>query len=68
MINSGERGFGLAKFSAQERTRRWDRVRELMSQAKLGAISAATVYLARFPSASLAVSQADEATARGKAR
>jgi Xaa-Pro aminopeptidase len=38
MINSGERGFGLAKFSAQERTRRWDRVRELMRQAKLDAI------------------------------
>jgi Xaa-Pro aminopeptidase len=38
MINSGERGFGLPKFSAQERIRRWSRVRELMRQAKLDAI------------------------------
>ena len=38
MINSGERGFGLPKFSAQERIRRWSRVRELMREAKLDAI------------------------------
>lgn len=38
MINSGERGFGLAKFSLAERERRWGRVRELMRQEKLGAI------------------------------
>ncbi len=30
MINSGERGFGLPKFSRDERTRRWGRVRALM--------------------------------------
>src|SRR5215470_16038732 len=30
MINSGERGFGLPKFSHNERERRWRRVRELM--------------------------------------
>ncbi len=28
MINSGERGFGLPKFSWAERERRWGRVRE----------------------------------------
>src|SRR5215470_13629308 len=30
MTNSGERGFGLPKFSHNERERRWRRVRELM--------------------------------------
>ncbi|MGH7834316.1 MAG: M24 family metallopeptidase [Candidatus Binatia bacterium] len=30
MINSGERGFGLPRFSLKERERRWGRVRELM--------------------------------------
>ncbi|HEX9443352.1 MAG TPA: M24 family metallopeptidase, partial [Candidatus Binatia bacterium] len=38
MINSGERGFGLPKFSAAERERRWGRVRELMRRAGLDAI------------------------------
>jgi Xaa-Pro dipeptidase len=38
MINSGERGFGLPKFSAAERERRWGRVRELMRAAGLDAI------------------------------
>jgi Xaa-Pro dipeptidase len=38
MINSGERGFGLPKFSPDERTRRWGRVRELMRQHQLDAI------------------------------
>ena len=38
MINSGERGFGLPKFSRDERTRRWGRVRELMRQHQLDAI------------------------------
>jgi Xaa-Pro dipeptidase len=38
MINSGERGFGLPKLSHQERARRWDRVRELMQQARVDAI------------------------------
>ena len=38
MINSGERGFGLAKFSLAERERRWRRVRELMRQQQLEAI------------------------------
>src|SRR5215472_8129367 len=38
MINSGERGFGLPKFSREERTRRWGRVRELMRQHHLDAI------------------------------
>jgi Xaa-Pro dipeptidase len=38
MINSGERGFGLPKFSHEERTRRWNRVRELMCQQGLDAI------------------------------
>lgn len=38
MINSGERGFGLAKFSPLERQRRWGRVRELMREQKLDAI------------------------------
>src|SRR5262245_26864472 len=38
MINSGERGFGLAKFSLAERERRWNRVRELMRREKLDAI------------------------------
>src|SRR5882724_5832215 len=38
MINSGERGFGLPKFSGEERTRRWGRVRELMRGGKLDAI------------------------------
>ena len=35
MINSGERGFGLPKFSLKERERRWERVRELMREAGL---------------------------------
>ncbi|HEY1266019.1 MAG TPA: M24 family metallopeptidase [Candidatus Binatia bacterium] len=38
MINSGERGFGLPRFSAAERERRWGRVRELMRAAGLHAI------------------------------
>jgi Xaa-Pro dipeptidase len=38
MINSGERGFGLPKFSLIERERRWGRVRELMRRAGLDAI------------------------------
>src|SRR5262245_31940338 len=38
MINSGERGFGLPKFSHAERERRWSRVRELMRQKQLDAI------------------------------
>lgn len=38
MINSGERGFGLPKFSHAERERRWSRVRELMRGARLDAI------------------------------
>ncbi|MGH7824359.1 MAG: M24 family metallopeptidase [Candidatus Binatia bacterium] len=40
MINSGERGFGLAKFSHQERDRRWARVRALMRDRKIDAIIA----------------------------
>ena len=38
MINSGERGFGLPKFSLKERERRWGRVRELMRKGRLDAI------------------------------
>ena len=38
MINSGERGFGLPKFSHQERERRWGRVRALMRQQQFDAI------------------------------
>jgi Xaa-Pro aminopeptidase len=38
MINSGERGFGLGKFSIAERERRWGRVRQLMAQEQLDAI------------------------------
>ncbi len=38
MINSGERGFDLPKFSHGERARRWGRVRELMRGEKLDAI------------------------------
>jgi Xaa-Pro dipeptidase len=38
MINSGERGFGLPKFSQAERERRWSRVRERMRQEQLDAI------------------------------
>src|SRR4029450_4858248 len=38
MINSGERGFGLGKFSLAERDRRWSRVRELMRFEGLDAI------------------------------
>jgi Xaa-Pro dipeptidase len=38
MINSGERGFGLPKFSHDERVRRWGRVRELMRRQQLDAI------------------------------
>jgi Xaa-Pro aminopeptidase len=38
MINSGERGFGLPRFSHSERARRWSRVRELMRLQQLDAI------------------------------
>jgi Xaa-Pro dipeptidase len=38
MINSGERGFGLARFSHGERQRRWSSVRELMRREQLDAI------------------------------
>src|SRR5262245_41432907 len=38
IINSGDRGFGLPKFSREERTRRWGRVRKLMRQHQLDAI------------------------------
>lgn len=38
MINSGERGFGLPKFSAAERQRRWSCVRALMRQQQIDAI------------------------------
>jgi Xaa-Pro aminopeptidase len=38
MINSGERGFGLPKFSWAERERRWGRVRQLMRREQLDAI------------------------------
>ena len=38
MINSGERGFGLPKFSHAERERRWSRVRELMRRHQIDAI------------------------------
>lgn len=38
MINSGERGFGLPKFSHAERERRWHRVRELMRRERFDAI------------------------------
>ena len=38
MINSGERGFGLPQFSHDERTRRWEKVRQLMRQEKLDAL------------------------------
>jgi Xaa-Pro dipeptidase len=38
MINSAERGFGLPKFSREERTRRWGRVRELMRREQLDTI------------------------------
>lgn len=38
MINSGERGFGLPKFSHGERQRRWGRVRQRMREAELDAI------------------------------
>jgi Xaa-Pro aminopeptidase len=38
MINSGERGFGLPRFSLAERERRWRRVRERMRQERLDAI------------------------------
>ncbi len=38
MINSGERGFGLPKFSLAERERRWGRVCALMRRAGLDAI------------------------------
>ena len=40
MINSGERGFGLPKFSHVERERRWSRVRELMRRDQIDAIIA----------------------------
>jgi Xaa-Pro aminopeptidase len=38
MINSGERGFGLPKFSHAERQRRWGRVRQRMGQEQLDVI------------------------------
>jgi Xaa-Pro aminopeptidase len=38
MINSGERGFGLPKFTDAERERRWARVRELMRRDQIDAI------------------------------
>jgi len=38
MINSGERGFGLPKFSHAEGDRRWSRVRELMRPQQFDAI------------------------------
>jgi len=38
MINSGERGYGLPRFTHQERDRRWKRVRELMRQQGIDAI------------------------------
>jgi len=38
MINSGERGFGLPKFSLGERDRRWARVRELMRESGFDAL------------------------------
>ena len=38
MINSGERGFGLGKFSLIERERRWTTVRELMQREHLDAL------------------------------
>ena len=38
MINSGERGFGLPKFTDAERQRRWSRVRELMRRDQIDAI------------------------------
>jgi Xaa-Pro aminopeptidase len=38
MINSGERGFGLPKFTHTERQRRWAGVRALMAQQQLDAI------------------------------
>jgi hypothetical protein len=38
MINSGERGFGLPRFSHTERERRWSRVRELMRRDQIDAI------------------------------
>ncbi|HEY1232464.1 MAG TPA: hypothetical protein VGH22_03710 [Candidatus Binatia bacterium] len=38
MINSGERGFGLPKFSHAERECRWSRVRELMRRDRIDAI------------------------------
>ena len=38
MINSGERGFGLPRFSHGERERRWRRVRQRMREEQLDAI------------------------------
>src|ERR1041384_176894 len=38
MINSGERGFGLPKFTHAERDRRWSGVRELMRRHQIDAI------------------------------
>src|SRR5215471_15187188 len=38
MINSGERGFGLPKFSHAERVRRWSCVRELMRREQIDVI------------------------------
>jgi Xaa-Pro aminopeptidase len=38
MINSGERGFGLPKFSHGERERRWGQVRQRMREEQLDAL------------------------------
>src|SRR5918996_975943 len=38
MINSGERGFGLPRFTDAERDRRWSRMRELMRREQLDAV------------------------------
>ena len=38
MINSGERGFGLPRFSHTERERRWSRVRDLMRREQIDAV------------------------------
>ena len=40
MINSGERGFGLPRFTHEERARRWARTRELMRHQGFDAIVA----------------------------
>src|ERR1043166_580292 len=38
MINSGERGFGLPRFSVSEKLRRWGRVRQLMREQGIDVI------------------------------